>query len=156
MRTLHSHRKHRRHSLVTFALSSVVVGVYTLLTVSGLVAMVVGQRTGMALLLLIMTCAGAWGLFWHMRFFLRTPIDVSILDSGLVQFRMRRGEEIVSPDAFKIAVSTDTGAVGHLRLRTATTSWYLPSTADEAEELIRTMTSLNPNIRVKRKEESHH
>lgn len=137
-----------------FVLLSAIFGVYTLVTVFGLAAMVVGQRTGMALLALIMTCAGAWGLFWHMRFFLRTPIDVSVLDSGLVQFRMRRGDETVSPDTFKIAVFTDTGAVGHLRVRTAATSWYLPSTADEAEELIRTMTSLNPNIRVKRKEES--
>ena len=72
MRTIYSHRKHRRHSLVTFALSSVVFGVYTLVTAFGLVAMVVGQRAGMALLAL--TCAGAWGLFWHMRFFLRTPL----------------------------------------------------------------------------------
>lgn len=125
-----------------------------LAAVYALVAAVATGSVGMTILALILTGAGAWGTFWQTRFFLRIPVDVSILDDGLMQFRMRRGAETASPGAINAIRLTDSGSYSHLRVRTDAARWYLPTNVDEGEDLIRTMTALNPNIRVEHREES--
>lgn len=162
MRTIYSHQRYRRRSITGLVCALIFFGLYTVMAVMGLVFAITtvvsaDARPDHWILVVapVLTGLGAWGLFWHIRFFVRTPIDISILGSGLVQFRMRRGEETVSPRAFTVVIFTRGGASSdHLRVKTGAQSWFLPSDDAEAEDLIRTLTALNPNIRVKRREES--
>ena len=162
MRTIYSHHKHSRRSAITLVVGSIFFGAFTAISAIGLVSgigvvVMAKARAGFFIFSIagVLTALGAWALFRLIRFHARTPIDVSIAGNELVQFRMQRGEETIRPDALTLVVYTCGGSLNdHLRVRTDAQSWFLPTDETEAEDLIRTLKALNPNITIKRREES--
>jgi hypothetical protein len=99
--------------------------------------------------------AGLWFSWSTLHAHLTLPIDVSVLDDDSIQVRPRSGEHIsLAATQFKRILYLYKGSKGTLVVKAGTYSWSLPVSEREAEEFIGTLLSLNPAIRVERKEDS--
>ena len=98
--------------------------------------------------------AGLWFTWSTLHAHLTLLIDVSILDDDSIQVRPRSGEPIsLSATQFKRILYLYEGAKGTLIVKAGTYSWSLPVSEREADEFIGALHSVNPAIRVERKED---
>jgi len=99
--------------------------------------------------------AGLWFSWSALHAHLTLPIDVSILDDSSIQVRLRSGEPIsLSATQFKRILYSYDGSKGPLIVKAGTHSWSLPVSEREADQFIGALLSLNPAIRVERKEDT--
>lgn len=98
--------------------------------------------------------AGLWFSWSTLHAHLTLPIDVSILDDDSIQVRPRSGEPIsLAATQFKRILYSYEGSKGTLIVKAGTYSWSLPISEREADAFIGALLSLNPAIRVVRKED---
>jgi len=99
--------------------------------------------------------AGLWFSWSTLHAHLTLLIDVRILDDDSIQVRPRSGEPIsLSAAQFKRILYLYEGSRGTLIVKAGTYSWSLPVSEREADEFIGALLSVNPAIRVERKEDT--
>ena len=98
--------------------------------------------------------AGLWFTWSTLHDHLTLPIDVSILDDDSIQGRPRSGEPVsLAATQFKRILYSYEGSKGTLIVKAGTYTWSLPVSEREADAFIGALLSLNPAIRVERKED---
>lgn len=92
---------------------------------------------------------GAALIAYELQFYRSVPFDVRLHEDGALRIKAKHG--IYAHTAEQTTSITYTfGANAKLFLRVSGAIWHLPCTADEAEKVIATLASINPNLKVRR------
>ena len=88
---------------------------------------------------------------WAVRFHLRTPFEVNLLDGDLIQIRDRQSAQTFRADEMqRIRLSLSPDPTSWLSVKTMSRTWQLPCSEAQGEDLIRKLTKLNPTVLVQR------
>lgn len=151
MRIIYHGNKHRSLLVLAYAMAFGVV--FAVVAVKPLLN---GGEIRAFPIAIAMLCgvAGLWFSWSALHAHLTLPIDISILDDDSIQVRPRSGAPIsLSATQFKRILYSYEGSRGTLIVKAGTYSWSLPIGEHEAEEFIGALLTLNPAIRVMRKED---
>ena len=150
MKVIYHGAKHRRPARLIHALGFGIVAIWVVATVF-MRSDSTDQVVPMLLIILTIGIVVVVACMSVLRYF-STPIRVSVLESGIVQFHTLGGQHKYRADGIKrVTYVYESPSSGNVTVRTTGKTWRLPCDQSEADDIIQALISLNPNILAERR-----